>query len=93
MITVDEILFFKADQKFTLVVTPDAQALIKKTIRELTEELDPTMFWQVHRSTVVNVHAIDSVMRDDRGNLTLRLKHRSEVLAVSEVHAHLFRQM
>ena len=93
LITVDEILFFKADQKFTLVVTPDAQALIKKTIRELTEELDPTMFWQVHRSTVVNVHAIDSVMRDDRGNLTLRLKHRSEVLAVSEVHAHLFRQM
>jgi DNA-binding LytR/AlgR family response regulator len=93
LITVEEILYFKSDQKFTLVVTPDAQALIKKTIRELTDELDPTMFWQVHRSTVVNVYAIDSVIRDDRGNLTLRLKNRGESLAVSEAYTHLFRQM
>lgn len=93
LITVDEILYFKSDQKFTLVVTAEAEALIKKTIRELAGELDPTMFWQVHRSTIVNVHAIDSVVRDDRGNLTLRLKNRREVLAVSEAYTHLFRQM
>lgn len=93
LITVEEILYFKSDQKFTLVVTPDTQALIKKTIRELADELDPTMFWQVHRSTVVNVYAIDSVIRDDRGNLTLRLKNRAESLAVSEAYTHLFRQM
>jgi DNA-binding LytR/AlgR family response regulator len=54
---------------------------------------DPTMFWQVHRSTVVNVHAIDSVIRDDRGNLKLRLKQRTETLSVSEAYAHLFHQM
>lgn len=93
LITVEEILYFKSDQKFTLVVTSDAQALIKKTIRELTDELDPTMFWQVHRSTVVNVYAIDSVIRDDRGNLSLRLKDRGESLAVSEAYTQLFRQM
>ena len=93
LITVEEILYFKSDQKFTLVVTPDTQALIKKTIRELSDELDPTMFWQVHRSTVVNVYAIDSVIRDERGNLTLRLKNRTESLAVSEAYTHLFRQM
>ena len=93
LITVEEILYFKSDLKFTLVVTADAQALIKKTIRELTDELDPNMFWQVHRSTVVNVYAIDSVIRDDRGNLTLRLKNRPESLAVSEAYTHLFRQM
>ena len=51
------------------------------------------MFWQVHRSTVVNVHAIDSVIRDDRGNLKLRLKQPPETLAVSEAYDHLFRQM
>ena len=51
------------------------------------------MFWQVHRSTVVNVHAIDSVIRDDRGNLKLRLKQRPETLSVSEAYTHLFRQM
>ena len=93
LITVEEILYFKSDQKYTLVVTADAETLIKKTIKTLTSELDPTMFWQIHRSTVVNVHAIDSVIRDDRGNLTLRLKRRPEKLPVSEAYHHLFHQM
>ena len=93
LITVEEILYFKSDQKYTMVVTAETEALIKKTIKNLTSELDPTMFWQVHRSAVVNVHAIDSVMRDDRGNLTLRLKHRPETLPVSEAYTHLFHQM
>ena len=93
LITVEEILYFKSDQKYTLVVTSDGEALIKKTIKELGEELDPTMFWQVHRSTLVNVHAIDSIIRDDRGNLKLRLRQRSETLAVSDAYVHLFRQM
>lgn len=93
LLTVEEILYFKSDQKFTMVVTADSEALIKKPIRELRDELDPIMFWQIHRSTVVNVYAVDSVIRDDRGNLTLRLKNRSETLAVSEAYTHLFRQM
>jgi DNA-binding LytR/AlgR family response regulator len=93
LITVEEILYFKSDTKYTVVFTPEAEALIKKTIKDLTDELDPTMFWQVHRSTVVNVHAIDSVIRDDRGNLRLKLKQRPETLAVSEAYNHLFRQM
>jgi DNA-binding LytR/AlgR family response regulator len=93
LITAEEILYFKSDQKFTLVVTADSEALIRKTIRELSDELDPAMFWQVHRSTIVNLYAIDSVIRDDRGNLSLRLKNRPESLAVSEAHTHLFRQM
>jgi DNA-binding LytR/AlgR family response regulator len=93
LITVEEILYFKSDQKFTLVVTADSESLIRKTIRELSDELDPTMFWQVHRSTIVNLYAIDSVIRDERGNLSLRLKNRPETLAVSEAHTHLFRQM
>jgi DNA-binding LytR/AlgR family response regulator len=93
LITVDEIVYFKSDQKYTLVVTPDTEVLINKTIKELAEELDPTMFWQVHRSTLANVHAIDSVIRDDRGNVKLRLKHRRETLPVSEAYVHLFRRM
>ena len=93
LITVEEILYFKSDQKYTMVVTPDSESLIKKTIKELADELDPTMFWQVHRSAIVNVHAIDSVIRDERGNLTLRLKQRRETLPVSEAYHHLFRQM
>jgi DNA-binding LytR/AlgR family response regulator len=93
LLTVDEISYFKSDQRYTLVVTRDAEALIRKPIKDLADELDPTLFWQVHRSTLVNVHAIDSVVRDARGNLSLRLKHRPEALAVSEAYHHLFRQM
>jgi len=93
LITVEEILYFKSDHKYTLVVTADTEALIKKTIKELAAELDPTMFWQMHRSSIVNVHAIDSVTRDDGGNLAVRLKQRPEKLQVSEAYHHLFRQM
>ncbi|MEO6410721.1 MAG: LytTR family DNA-binding domain-containing protein [Burkholderiaceae bacterium] len=93
LITVDEIVYFRSDQKYTLVVTDDGESLIKKTIKELADELDPGLFWQVHRSTLVNVHAIDSVLRDGRGGLTLRLKQRSETLPVSEAFSHRFRQM
>jgi len=93
LITVDEILYFRADNKYTVVATADSEALIKKSVKELAEELDPTMFWQVHRSSVVNVHAIDSVVRDDRGNMILRLKGRSETLPVAEQYHYLFRQM
>jgi DNA-binding LytR/AlgR family response regulator len=93
LITVDEICYFKADSKYTLVVTADSESLIKKTIKELADELDPNMFWQIHRAVLINVRAIDSVLRDSHGALALRLKQRSETLAVSEAHHHLFRQM
>lgn len=93
LITVDEILYFKADNKYTLVATADSESLIRKTIKELVDELDPSMFWQVHRSAVVNLNAIESVIRTDGGSLTLRLKNRSETLPVAESYNHLFRQM
>ncbi len=93
MITVDEILYFKADTKYTLVVTADSESLIRKTIRELSDELDPAAFWQTHRSTVVNVNAIDSVLRDLGGRTQIRLKARKEMLPVSDQFLHLFKQM
>ena len=93
LITVDEILYFKADNKYTLVVTVDGESLISKTIRELTDELDPAVFWQTHRSTVVNVNAIDSVIRDIGGHPQVRLKSRKEMLPVSDQYAHRFKQM
>jgi DNA-binding LytR/AlgR family response regulator len=93
LLTVDEILYFKADSKVTLVVTAEGEAVIRKTIKELCDELDPTVFWQVHRSTIVNVHAIDRLLRDSRGNMTLKLKRRDQTLAVSTQYQALFRQM
>jgi DNA-binding LytR/AlgR family response regulator len=93
LITVDEICYFKADSKYTLVVTAASESLIKKPIKELIDELDPQLFWQVHRSTLVNVNAIAGVTRDYRGHLQVKLKQRPEYLAVSESYMHLFRQM
>jgi len=93
LITVEEICYFKADSKYTLVVTANAESLIKKPIKELCDELDPTQFWQIHRSTLVNVNYVAAVSRDFRGHLQLKLKQRNESLPVSESYTHLFRQM
>jgi DNA-binding LytR/AlgR family response regulator len=93
LVTSDEILYFQSDVKYTRVVTRDHEGLIRRSIRDLLDELDPTVFWQVHRSTVVNVNAIAAVTRDIAGHVVLRLKDRKEVLQVSQPYAHLFRQM
>jgi DNA-binding LytR/AlgR family response regulator len=93
LITVDEIVYFQADNKYTRVVTADGEALIRKPLKELAEELDPNQFWQVHRSTMVNVASVAGVTRDFRGRMLLKLKGRSETLQVSDSYTHLFRQM
>jgi DNA-binding LytR/AlgR family response regulator len=93
LITVDEIVYFQADNKYTLVVTAQQESLIRRPIKELAEELDPQMFWQVHRGTLVNVNAIAGVTRDIGGHLRVKLKQRKETLAVSESYIHLFKQM
>jgi DNA-binding LytR/AlgR family response regulator len=93
LITVEEVCYFQADNKYTTVVTASSRSLINKTIKELADELDPTVFLQVHRSTIVNVNAISAVHRDHRGRQQIELKHRQGMLPVSASFAHLFRQM
>lgn len=93
LITLDEILYFRADTKYTLVVTADQEALIRRPIKELAEEVDPAVFWQIHRSTLVNVNAIATVTRDMSGHLRVKLKQRKEMLTVSASYTHLFKQM
>jgi DNA-binding LytR/AlgR family response regulator len=93
LITVDEICYFRADHKYTLVVTPESEALIRRPLKSLAEDVDPNAFWQIHRSALVNVREIAGVTRDFRGHLTVRLKHREETLPVGENYVHLFKQM
>src|SRR5262249_33623746 len=78
LITTDEICYFQADNKYTMVVTASTQSLINKSIKELVSELNPEEFRQIHRGTVVNVNAIAAVHRDLRGRMTVRLKQRAE---------------
>ncbi|MFG6465130.1 LytR/AlgR family response regulator transcription factor [Roseateles sp. BYS87W] len=93
LITVDEVMFFQSDNKYTRLGLKDGEALIRKPLKELIDELDPQQFWQIHRSTLVNVNAIASVSRDFRGRMQIKLKHGTETLLVAESCAHLFRQM
>ena len=93
VITVDDVCYFQADSKYTRVVTAAEESLIRKPIKELCDELDPACFWQIHRSTIVNVHAVAGVVRDLRGRTQVRLRRREELLPVSEGYVHLFRQM
>jgi DNA-binding LytR/AlgR family response regulator len=93
LITIAEVCYFRSDNKYTAVVTPDDEALIRVSLRELIEQLDPAVFWQVHRSTVVNASAIASLLRDGHGRLSITLKQRSETLLVSETYASRFRVM
>jgi DNA-binding LytR/AlgR family response regulator len=93
LILVDDVAYFKADDKYTVVMTAEGEALIRKPIRELLDALDPGVFKQVHRSTIVNMKAIASITRDEAGRGTLRLKSRDETLAVSLTYMPLFRSM
>ena len=93
LITVDEVLFFQSDCKYTVVVTADGEAMIRKSIAELVQELDPEAFWQIHRSTIVNVNAVAAVHRNRNGTLELKLKRHDRQLSVSVTYAHLFKQM
>lgn len=93
LITVDEVCYFQADNKYTRVVTRDGDALIRKSLKELVDELDQQQFWQIHRSTVINATAVAGISRDFRGHLVVKLKERSETLQVSDSYSHLFRQM
>ena len=93
MISTNEIVFFRSDDKYTLVQTDQAEYLIRKTLKELEDELDPDEFWRIHRSTLVRVTAIAEVTRDFKGKQMLGLKGRSEKLEISRNHAYLFQQM
>lgn len=93
LIPVSEVIYFNADDKYTTVYTQNTESLIRKSIRELTEELDPHFFRQIHRSTIVNLSAIESVGRSLTGRGVIRLGRRNETLTVSRKYLHVFRQM
>jgi DNA-binding LytR/AlgR family response regulator len=93
LIPVDEVVYLRSDEKYTLVAWPGGEALIRKTIRELADELDPAQFVQIHRSTIVALRHVSHVVRGANETADVHLRGRSEVLPVSRSWLHLFRQM
>ena len=93
MIPVEDVLFFISDEKYTRVQTAQVEALIRKPIKELVDEIDPRLFWQIHRSTLVNVKAISGVTRDFRGRQIVAVRGHNEKLEVSRSYTGLFKGM
>ena len=93
MIPVSDVLFFISDEKYTRVQTATLEALIRKPIKELVDELDPALFWQIHRSTLINVKGIAGITRDFRGRQLVGVKGLNEKLEVSRSYTHLFKGM
>jgi len=93
MIPVEDVLFFISDEKYTRVQTATVEALIRKPIKELVEEIDMQLFWQIHRSTLVNIKAIAGVSRDERGRQLVSVRGLTEKLEVSRSYAGLFKAM
>lgn len=92
LMLVDDIAFFQADGKYTRVVGASAEGWIRLSLKELLEQLDPAQFVQVHRSTVVNLHAVECIDKDGAA-MQIRLKGRSGKLEVSAAYSRQFRQM
>lgn len=93
MFPVEEILFFKSDEKCTRVVSRNEEAVIRTPLKELLDALDPNAFWQIHRSVIVQVRAIKQVRRTELGAMQVSLEGSSEVLPVSQAFQHRFRGM
>jgi len=93
LIPIEEVVYFEATDKYVTVITADSNVLIRTSLKELLPQLDANQFWQIHRSTIVNVRQIQMAVRDELGKLSVKLRDRKEALQVSRVFAHLFKQM
>jgi DNA-binding LytR/AlgR family response regulator len=93
VLAVDEVLYFQASEKYTDVVTAAERHVIRMSLKELTQRLDAEQFVQIHRSTIVNLKAIDRIERDILGRTLVHLKNHGDVLAVSRAYLGQFRQM
>ena len=93
LIPVDEVVYFQSDTKYTRVVLAQSEALIRTPLKDLVAELDPDRFWQIHRSTIVNVAQLAGVLREDAERQFALFKSRPEKLPISRQFTHRFRQM
>jgi len=92
-VPVGEVLFFRSDEKYTSVQTAGAEHLIRTPISELAAQLDPQQFWQIHRSTIINLDHVTGTRRDELSRLYVRIRGWSGELPVSRAYVHLFKSM
>lgn len=92
-VAVDEVLAFQAADKYVRVITAQTEYLIRTPLKDLLAQLPAGAFWQIHRASLIQVRALEKVVRDDAGHLTVHLKGLRETFAVSRLFAHRFKAM
>lgn len=93
LVPINDVVYFQADKKYTSVMTPDQEHLVRMSIKELEQQLDPNQFWRIHRGIIVNVNDIQQAQRDLRGRYKITLKRRQESLRSSQSYNQVFKQM
>jgi len=93
MVPIADVLYFEASDKYIRVMTAAREYLIRISLRQLLAQLDPRIYWQIHRGTVVRSDAVAAALRDESGRVQLKLRERPELLSVSRLYAHLFKPM
>lgn len=93
IVPVDEVIYFEAADKYVRVLTAEREYLVRIALRDLLPQLDATVFWQVHRATVVQARCVATARREETGKVTLTLKGRPETVTASRLYAHLFKSM
>ncbi len=93
LVPIEEIIFFQAQDKYTKVVTQNCEAHIRKSLKDILSELDPDIFWQIHRSAIVRVKSVRNISRDEDGGHVISIVGRSETLPVASSYVHRFRGM
>jgi DNA-binding LytR/AlgR family response regulator len=93
LVMVDDVAYFKSDNQYTAVITAQGESLLRTPLQELLARLDPAHFRQIHRGTIVNMRMVSSIVRDENGRGTMRLKNRPETLQVSLTFMPLFKNM
>ena len=93
MVSVAEVLCFEAADKYVRVLTAEREYLIRTPLKELQDQIDTTVFWQIHRGAIVRALAIEAVTRDEAGKASLTLRGLKEKFVVSRLYAHLFKPM
>ncbi|MFK7914166.1 MAG: LytR/AlgR family response regulator transcription factor [Pseudomonadales bacterium] len=93
LVAVADVVYFKSDHKYTSAFTADQEHILRMSLKELADQLDPQQFWQIHRSLIVNAGDITSARRDLRGRYTIALRRRKDQIRSSQAYGHLFKQM
>jgi DNA-binding LytR/AlgR family response regulator len=92
-VPVQDVMYVQSDDKYTIVHTESAEHVVRMPLSEMITSLDPEHFWQIHRSTIVNMNYVQGTRRDETSRLFVRLRGIDKELLVSRAWVHLFKQM